>query len=64
MKEQGFVVYDIFGGHNRLLDNALGQIDLVFTKENGIFRKSHDFASKKQRDEFTKKRRAHLNPKN
>jgi FkbM family methyltransferase len=63
MKKQGFVVYDIFGGHNRLLDNALGQIDIVFTKENGFFRKSHDFASKEQREEFTRKRKRHLNPK-
>jgi len=38
MKDRGFVVYDIFGGHNRPLDGALGQIDMAFVKENGQFR--------------------------
>lgn len=43
MKVHGFVVYDIFGGHNRPLDGALAQIDLVFVKENGEFRKEHSY---------------------
>lgn len=62
MKQYGFVVYDIFGGDNRLLDNALGQIDLVFVKENGLFRKSHDYASRVQRETFKTDRVKKLNP--
>lgn len=41
MKQKGFVAYDIFDGINRPLDNALGQKDILFVKENGRFRKSH-----------------------
>ena len=43
MKEHGFVVYDFFGGNNRPLDGALAQVDTVFVKENGKFRKQHAF---------------------
>jgi FkbM family methyltransferase len=39
MYDQGFVVYDILDGLFRPSDNALGQVDLVFVKEHGIFRK-------------------------
>ena len=49
MKEKGFVVYDLFPGHNRPLDNALAQVDLVFVKENGQFRTSHNWATNEQR---------------
>ncbi len=48
MKDNGFVAYDILKGWYRPLDNALGQIDIVFVKENGIFRKDHRFATKSQ----------------
>lgn len=41
MKERGFVVYDIVGGGNRPFDGALGQVDLAFVKENGMFRPNH-----------------------
>jgi FkbM family methyltransferase len=41
MRERGFVVYDIFGGYYRSLDQALGQIDLVFVRESGPLRKNH-----------------------
>lgn len=41
MKERGFVVYDVLGGFPRKLDGALGQVDLVFVQENGLFRASH-----------------------
>ncbi|MDA9981751.1 FkbM family methyltransferase [Gammaproteobacteria bacterium] len=60
MKEKGFVVYDIFGGINRLLDNALAQVDLVFVKEKGIFRDSSNFATKEQRQIFKEERMQHL----
>lgn len=45
MKNKGFVVYDFYGGHNRPLDGARAQIDIVFVKENGIFRTSHKWTS-------------------
>jgi len=48
MKERGFVAFDIVLGWNRPLDNALGQIDIVFVKENGFFRKSHCYATSGQ----------------
>lgn len=41
MKERGFVAYDLFGGHTRPLDGALAQVDIVFVKEAGPFRRSH-----------------------
>lgn len=63
MKERGFVAYDIFGGHNRLFDNALAQVDIAFVKEKGFFRKNNFFATKEQRKEFTEKRKKVLNPK-
>jgi FkbM family methyltransferase len=43
MKQHGFVVYDFYDGHNRPVDGALAQIDTVFVKENGRFRKSHAY---------------------
>ena len=49
LKERGFVVYDIVGHNYRPLDNALAEVDIVFVKENGIFRSSHLFATAEQR---------------
>ena len=48
MKNRGFVAYDIFGGTTRPLDVALGQIDMVFVKENGLFRRNHCYATPDQ----------------
>jgi FkbM family methyltransferase len=45
LKAVGFVVYDIIRGWNRPLDRALGQVDMVFVKENGRFRESHYYAT-------------------
>ena len=53
MKNQGFVTYDLFGGHNRYLDGAFAQIDMVFVKENGFLRKDHAYATREQREELT-----------
>ncbi len=39
MSDRGFVLYDFLDGLFRPLDNALGQLDMVFVKENGMFRK-------------------------
>ena len=41
MRERGFVVYEIFEGHNRPLDGALAQVDVAFVKEEGQFRTCH-----------------------
>jgi FkbM family methyltransferase len=43
MKKKGFVIYDIVEGINRPHDMALGQKDLIFVKESGIFRQSHSW---------------------
>ena len=49
MKVSGFVVYDILVPLYRPLDGAMSQVDLVFVKENGLFRKYHYYATKEQR---------------
>ena len=48
MKGYGFVTYDILKSIYRPLDNALAQVDIVFVKENGRFRKDHRFATSNQ----------------
>lgn len=50
MKELGFVAYDICGFLYRPLDNALCQVDMVFVREQGLFRKSHVYATSEQRE--------------
>lgn len=52
MKGKHFVAYDIFNGHNRLLDGALAQKDILFVKENGIFRKNHCWSTPEQRKAY------------
>ena len=48
MKQRGFVAFDIIPGWNRPLDNALGQVDIIFVKENGSFRQDHVYATVEQ----------------
>jgi FkbM family methyltransferase len=48
MKQRDFVAYDIIPGWNRLLDNALGQVDIVFVKDKGIFRQDHSYSTVEQ----------------
>ncbi len=48
MKQEGFVIYDLFNGHNRPLDNARAQIDIAFVKENGIFRTQNTWGTPEQ----------------
>jgi len=48
MKKHGFVVYNFVDKAFRPLDGALAQIDIMFVKENGFFRKDHSFATLKQ----------------
>ena len=45
MADQGFAVFDVFGGHFRPLDGALGQIDLAFVRSDGPLRSDHRWAS-------------------
>ena len=49
MKDKGYVVFDLFGGLNRPIDQALAQKDIMFVKEKGIFRTTHNFATGDQR---------------
>jgi FkbM family methyltransferase len=52
MKNCNFVAYDIILGWNRPLDNALGQVDIVFVKEDGMFRQNHSFSTVTQMKEL------------
>lgn len=54
MKNKGFVVYDIFDGRNRPIDNALAQVDIAFVKEKGMFRQTKAFCTPSQRAKLTK----------
>jgi FkbM family methyltransferase len=51
MKERGFVAYDIFGLQYRLLDGAMSQVDIAFTREQSNLRKYHFYANREQRAE-------------
>jgi len=52
MKQKGFVAYEIYGAHNRPLDGAQAQVDIVFVKENGRFRSDQRWATPEQQQEF------------
>jgi FkbM family methyltransferase len=41
MRGEGYVTYDLLEPLLRPSDDALGQIDVVFVKKNGVFRSSH-----------------------
>lgn len=55
MKANGFVVYEALGYLYRPLDGAMAQMDLVFVKESGPFRKQQCFATSEQRREQTER---------
>jgi FkbM family methyltransferase len=57
MKNHDFVAYDIVLGWNRPLDNALGQVDIVFVKEKGWFRQNHAYSTFEQRNVLLKSKR-------
>ena len=61
MKERGFVAYDLFDIHYRLLDGAVSQIDIAFVQEKSDFRKLHSYATKEQREEQNKRILSSLN---
>jgi FkbM family methyltransferase len=52
MKERGFVTYDFYGGHLRLLDGALAMVNMAFVREDGRFRESQEFATEEQAREM------------
>jgi FkbM family methyltransferase len=54
MKECGFVAYEIFGLQYRLLDGAMSQVDIAFTREQSNLRKYHFYASREQRTKQNK----------
>ncbi len=43
MNENRFVIYDILDGLFRPLDQALGQVDFVFVKKDGMFKKDNNW---------------------
>ncbi len=58
MKQRGFAVYDIVGGHNRPLDWARAQADIVFVQANGPLRADRRWCTPEQREEFLNAKRA------
>jgi len=63
MNEKKFSVYDIFNGAYRPIDDALGQVDILFVKTNGPLRTTQHYASSQQREILTQERIQFLNPK-
>lgn len=59
MSSFGFVAYDIYGGHNRPLDMARAQADVVFVKKDGAFRLRHEWGTEAQRKAFLDGKRKH-----
>jgi FkbM family methyltransferase len=52
MKQRGFVLYDTWGFLYRPYDGALAQMDIAFVREDGIFRRSHAYATPDQRKQI------------
>jgi FkbM family methyltransferase len=55
MKARRFVAYDIYGFLYRPLDCALASVDIVFVKEDSVFRASSRFATVEQREEMNRR---------
>jgi len=49
MKRAGFVAYDFLPLNYRPLDGALAQADMIFVREDGVFRRSNAYATPEQR---------------
>jgi FkbM family methyltransferase len=60
MKTVGFVAYDIFAVNYRPLDGALAQVDMIFVREDGPFRRTHAFATPEQREASNREMKAHF----
>jgi FkbM family methyltransferase len=52
MHEHGFVIGELYGGHNRLLDDSLARLDGAFVKDRGRFRSAHAYATADQAREL------------
>lgn len=50
MHDRGFVVADLYNGHNRPLDGALAVLDVGFVREDGRFRRDHAYGTADQVD--------------
>lgn len=50
MHEHGFVVGELYNGHNRPLDGSLAQLDVAFVQEDGRFRQQQHYATPAQAD--------------
>ena len=48
MHDHGFVVADLYNGHNRLLDGALAQMDIAFLPADSRFRAGHGYGTPAQ----------------
>ena len=48
MHDHGFVLSELYDGHNRLLDGSLARLDGAFVRENGRFRTTHAYATAEQ----------------
>ena len=60
MKSHGFVPYDLAGLQYRPIDGALSQVDVVFVKEQGLFRRIHAYATADQRQAQNQDYRTYL----
>lgn len=60
MKSHGFAPYDLLGLQYRPIDGALSQVDVVFVKEHGLFRRVHAYATAEQRRAQNKDFRSYL----
>jgi FkbM family methyltransferase len=60
MQSQGFVPYDLLGMQYRPIDGALSQVDVVFVREHGLFRRVHAYATAEQRRAQNKDFRSYL----
>jgi len=60
MQTQGFVPYDMVGLQYRPIDGALSQADMLFVKEQGLFRQVHGYATPAQRIAQTQNYRSYL----
>jgi FkbM family methyltransferase len=50
LADRDFVLYDVFGGHLRLLDGALAQVDLAFAPRQGVLRTEQRYGTAAQTD--------------
>jgi FkbM family methyltransferase len=48
MHDHGFVLAELYDGHNRLLDGSLARLDGAFVRVDGRFRQSHAYATPEQ----------------